>query len=144
MPKKRDINKVKAVSKVYMNNGLNMAEALKEVEGNKDYKHDNSINVKASRWKMSPEIQAQIRTELALFDEKIANKTYCIINLVEIINDKTTKTSDRVNAVNTLAKLIGYAEQGNTTNITFDITSLKTIPVKSIPIIDNNKDIITT
>ena len=132
MPKKRDINKVKAVAKIYMNNGMDMTKALKEVEANNTtYKDPTSIHVKAHYWRISPEIQAQIKSELALFDEKIADRVYCIANLVDIINNKDTKASDRIQAINTIAKLIGYAEQGTQVNIGFNIQDLKTIPVKS-------------
>jgi len=134
MGKKRDINKVKAVAKEYLNNGMNMTKALKAV--NDTGCTQGSLYVKAHQWRLSPEIQAEIKAELALFDEKIADKVYCIANLFDIINTKDTKPADRINAVNVLAKLIGYTEQGNTTNITFDLSALKTQlnTVKSIPI----------
>ena len=141
MPKRRDINKVKAVAKIYMNNGMDMTKALKEVEANNiQYKDPTSIHVKAHYWRIAPEIQAQIKAELALFDEKIADRVYCIANLVDIINNKDTKASDRIQAINTIAKLIGYADNvAGSVNVQFNINDLKTIPVKSTVIdVPNN------
>jgi phage terminase small subunit len=132
MPKKRDINKVKAVSKEYLNNGLDMSKALKDTG---DKLTGTALSVKAHRWRWCPEIQAEIKAELALFDEKIVDRVYCLANLYEIVNDKMVKTSDRVNAINTLGKLIGIASEGQQVNVSFNLHDLKTklqsIPVKS-------------
>ena len=137
MPKRRDINKVKAVSKVYANNGLNMSQALRTVG---DTLEPKAMTVKASRWRNSIEIQEELKAELSKFDKTVANDIFCIANLIEIVNDSSSKTSDKVNALNVLAKVIGASKEGQVNNnITFDISSLKTIPntidVKSIPII---------
>ena len=131
MPKKRDINKVKAVAKIYANNGMNMSQALRTVGDNLEPK---AMTVKATRWRNSIEIQEELKAELAKFDPAIANDIYCIANYIEIANDSKNKVSDRIQALNGLAKVIGASKDGNTTNITFDITSLKTKPidVKSI------------
>jgi hypothetical protein len=132
MPKKRDINKVKAVAKIYANNGMNMMDALRKTGDNLE---PVALGVKACRWRNSIEIQEELKAELSKFDKSIANDIYCIANLIEIINDKENKPSDKVNALNVLAKVIGASKEGQVqNNITFDISSLRTIPVKSMAI----------
>ena len=147
MPKRRDINKVKAVSKVYANNGLNMSQALRTVG---DTLEPKAMTVKASRWRNSIEIQEELKAELSKFDKTVANDIFCIANLIEIVNDSNSKTSDKVNALNVLAKVIGASKEGQqTVNIGFNIQDLKTIPniidVKSIPItvVNNSQQSVT-
>jgi hypothetical protein len=137
MPKRRDKNKVKLVAKAYIQNGADMVEALKYVEGDKTYDHANSIAVKASRWRFCPEMQAALKKELALFDKGIVNDIYVLANLYEIINDKMTKQSDRVNALSLVAKVLNIGrDQLPVTNIVFAdvLKDLKTVNIKSIDI----------
>jgi hypothetical protein len=144
MPKRRDINKVKAVSKIYANNGMNMSKALRTVG---DTLEPKAMTVKASRWRNSIEIQEELKTELAKFDKTVANDIFCIANLIEIINDSNSKTSDKVNALNVLAKVIGASNEGATqVNIYTDLLSdykprPDVVDVKSIPItvVNNSK-----
>ena len=95
MPKRRDKTKVKIVAQAYLNNGLDMSKALKEAG---DPNTGNTLWNKASRWRMSDDIQNEIKAGLAQFDKTIANEAYCIFNLVNIINAKETKT--RAHALN--------------------------------------------
>jgi len=105
MPKRRDKNKVKQVAREYIKNGLNMTQALKTVENNKPYIHKNSINVKASRWRLDEELQAEIKREVAKWDKNLISREYIELELYRIINDNIAKHSDRVSALALLAKM---------------------------------------
>jgi hypothetical protein len=134
MPKKKDKNKVKQVAKVYINNGMDMTKALKAV-GDTNLTEGSLYN-KSSRWRNSIEIQAELKNELSKFDKSIANDIFCIANLIEVINAKDTKTSDKVNALNVLAKVIGASKEGQQqTNIIFNdyMKDLQSVSVKSMP-----------
>ena len=133
MPKRRDINKVKAVSKAYLNNGMDMTNALKSV-GDTNLTEGSLYN-KASRWRHSIELQEELKATIAQFKPDLINDIYCIMNYVEVINAKDTKTSDKVNALNGLSKVLNIARDGQQiVNIGFNIQDLKTIPVRNIGI----------
>jgi len=134
MGKPRDKNKVKQVVKIYANNGMNMMDALRKTGDNLEPK---ALSVKATRWRNSIEIQEELKKELAKFDKSIANDIYCIANLVEIVNDNQVKTSDKVNTLNVLAKVIGASKEGQVQNtIVFAdyMKQLEAIDVKNMAI----------
>ena len=132
MPKRRDINKVKAVAKTYLNNGFNLPEALKDNNNGKELS-GNGYNSQASDWRKDNGFKAIIEQELAKFPKGVINDVFCISELFDIIKGNTSKPSDKVNAIATLARILKLGnEQGNTTNITFDISKLPPLPVKSI------------
>jgi len=110
MPKRRDKNKIKQVAKIYTRNGLNMEQALKEVENGKEYKHPDYRRVKAYRWRIDEELQAEIRKEIAKFDKTLIDERYVLSCLYGIINDTESKASDKVNALSLMSKILALTK----------------------------------
>ena len=138
MPKRRDINKVKAFAKTYIDNNMDSNKAMAQISPQLG---SNALNVKKSRWLSSPDVISEITAYITSLNITPAiSKDIIRARLIKIITDVDSKDSDAIQAGSVLGRLEGVSnEQGNTTNITFDISSLKTIPVKSTVIdVPNN------
>lgn len=109
----RDSHKRREVAREYVNNGFNLAKALKTVEHDKPYKHEHYIFVKAKRWRDDPKLLEEVKKVIAKFDKSIINENYVLANLYEITEDDSIKTSDRVAALTLIAKILALTKEGS-------------------------------
>lgn len=127
--RKRDKNKVKRVSKEYVNNGFNMSQALKKVEDEEYINKEGYLTVKAHRWRISPEVVEEVKRELEKFDKSVINESFVYANLYKIVNDNVGKVSDRVNALGLIAKCISMFKDSSQ-NVTVINPSLNNVQLK--------------
>ena len=114
MPKKRDKNKIKAVTKEYLRNGLNMTAALRKIEG----KSLPSSKVKAHKWRNAEEVKREIQREVEKFDKKLITPEYVLFHLDSIIKDNGAKNSDKVQALALVGKYLSlFKEEAKIQNI---------------------------
>ena len=143
---KRDRNKVKAIAKVYIRNGMDLKQAVETIEGKKTYS-DNYLNVKVNRLKYSPEYIEAVKREIATFDKSLVNENFVLVNLYELISDKNIKASDKVNALNLCSKILQMTREGQqTTNIIVPnlANDLASINVKSMPKVEQHNELIVS
>ena len=103
MPKKRNKRIVKEVVREYLTNGLNMSKALRPYNKHLD---NDSLSVKASRWKTADEIKKEVDRLLGNFkiDDIEAKHILGKLYMVGLDNDRHFKSSDRMRALELLGK----------------------------------------
>ena len=136
MPKKRDINKVKAFAKTYIDNNLDSTKAMREISPNLE---PNALHVKKNRWMSSIEVINEITAYIASLNiTPNISKDLIRARLIKILTDTDSKDSDAIQAGSVLGRLEGVSNEGGMQVNIIDLKDLKT-QLKQANVNDNTK-----